>query len=255
MRKRAALLTQVPQPNSQDHVPEIGQKLTEQANRAGIAARFPAPAVQKRVAGDLALMAYYARLLRDLALTLLQTAKQHDAQRLSRRQSVPGIGKILSWVWLYEMHDITRVPRGQDVVAYCRLVTGAQASAGHRSGTSGAQIGNASLQWACSEAAVLLLRHNPLGQKYLARLEHTHGKGNALPIVAHTLARAVYDLLQRETGVDMPKCLHGSWSGAGEPHATLDTHGHSLGCGALLRKRRQSTRRSTEAREPRALGL
>ena len=36
---------------------------------------------------------------------------QHDAQTLYRLQSVPGIGKILSLVLLYEIHDITRFPR------------------------------------------------------------------------------------------------------------------------------------------------
>lgn len=161
-------------------------------------------------------------------MTSLQTAKQHDAPSLYRRQSVPGIGKILRLVLLYEMYDIPRFPRVQDCVAYCRLGTCAKASAGQRAGTSGATIGNAYLTWACSEAAVLLLRNNARGQKYLARLEKKHGKGKAVTIVAHQLARAGYDLLKRATVFEMPKFLHGAWSGAGEPHAALDTHGPSL---------------------------
>ena len=84
-----------------------------------------------------------------------------------------------------------------------------------------------------------------MGQKYLARLEQKHGKGKALTIVAHTLARAVYDLLKRDTVCDMQKFFQGEWSGAGEPHASLDTHGHSLVCSALLIALRQRTRRST----------
>jgi transposase len=65
-------------------------------------------------------------------------------------------------------------------------------SAGKRYGTSGTKIGNAYLKWAFSEAAVLFLRTNPAGQKYLARLEKTHGKGKALTVLAHKLARASY---------------------------------------------------------------
>jgi transposase len=100
-------------------------------------------------------------------------------QTLSRLPSVPGIGKILRLVLLYEMHDLTRFPRVQDVVSSCRLVKCAKESAGKRYGTAGAKIGNASLKWAFSEAAVLFLRNHPAGQKYLARLEHKHGKGKA----------------------------------------------------------------------------
>jgi transposase len=208
-RKRAELLAHVQNTNSQYNLPEIGQKIAYKANRDGVAERFPDPAVQQSVAVDLALIDYYDRLLSDLELTILQTAKQHDAQSLYRLQSVPGIGKILRLVLLYELHDITRFPRVQDFVSYCRLVKCAKESAGKRSGTSGAKIGNAYLKWAFSEAAVLFLRNHARGQKYLARLEKKHGKGKALTILAHKLARAVYYLLKRDTVFDMQKFLHG----------------------------------------------
>jgi transposase len=146
---------------------------------------------------------------------------------------------------LYEIHDITRFPRVQDFVSYGRLVKCAKESAGKRYGTSGAKIGNAYLKWAFSEAAVLFLRNHPAGQQYLARLERKHGKGKALTVLAHKLARAVYDRLKRDTVFDLHKFLNGSWSGAGEPHASLDAHGLSLTSGALMISRRQQTRRST----------
>jgi hypothetical protein len=43
----------------------------------------------------------------------------------------------------------------------------------------------------------------------LARLENKHDKGKALTILAHTLARAVYDRLKRQTAFEMDKFLHG----------------------------------------------
>jgi transposase len=91
-------------------------------------------------------------------------------------------------VLLDEMHDITRFPRVQDFVSYCRLVKCAKESVGKRDGTSGTKIGHAYLKWAFSEAAVLFLRNNPAGQKYLARLEKKHGTGKALTVLAHQLA-------------------------------------------------------------------
>lgn len=207
MRQRAELLAHIHNTNSQYNLPEIGKKIASKANRAGVAERFSEPAVQKSVDVDLALIDHDDRLLRDVELAILPTAKQHNANPLSLLRTVPGIGEILRLGLLYEIHDIQRFPRVQDFVSYCRLVKCARESAGKRYGTSGAKIGNAYLQWACSEAAVLFLRTNPAGQKSLARLEKKHGKGKALTVLAHQLARAVYHMLKRATAFDMAMFL------------------------------------------------
>jgi transposase len=104
---------------------------------------------------------------------------------------VPGIGKMLSLVLLYAIHAIDRVPRGQALVSYCRLVKCAKASAGKRLGTAGAKLGKAHLTWAFAEAAVLFLSAHPAAQKYRARLEKKHDQGNAWTVLAQQLARAV----------------------------------------------------------------
>jgi transposase len=159
--------------------------------------------VQKSIAVDLALIGCYEALLRDLELAIVRAAKHHDANTLYLLRTVPGIGKILSLVLLYEIHDIERFPRVQEFASYGRLVTCAKEAAGKRSGTSGAKIGNAHLKWAFSAAAVLCLRDNPAGQKLLARLENKQSKGKALTILAPQWARAVYDMLKRKTAFDM----------------------------------------------------
>jgi hypothetical protein len=56
---------------------------------------------------------------------------------------------------------------------------------------------------------VLCRRHNPAGPKYRARIEHKHGTGKALTVLAQTLARAVYDLWQRGTACTMDRVLQG----------------------------------------------
>jgi transposase len=209
MRKRAELLTHIQQTNSQYNLPEIGKKIAYKANRDGVAERFPDPAVQKSIEVDLALIGHYDQLLRDVELSILHTAKQHNAQTLYLLRTVPGIGEILSLVLLYEIHDITRFPRVQDFLSYCRLVKCTKESAGKRYGTAGTKIGNAHLKWAFSEAAVLFLRANPAGQKYLTKLEKKHGSGKALTLLSQKLGRAVYYMLQRQTAFDMDKVLNG----------------------------------------------
>ena len=226
-RTRAELLAHIQNTNSQYNVPEIGKKLASKANRAGVAERFPDPAVQKSMEVDLALIGSDDHLLSDVELHSVKAAKQHDAQTLYLLQTVPGIGKILRLVLLYELHDIQRFPRVQDFVSSCRLVTCAKASAGKRDDTSGSKIGNAYLQWAFSEAAVLFLRDHPAGQTYLARLEKKHGTGTALTVLAQKLGRAVSSMLRRDTGCDRDNFLHGEGSGAGEPAASLGHYGTS----------------------------
>jgi transposase len=179
MRKRAELLTHIQHTHSQYNLLEIGKTLAYQANRHGVAERFSAPAVHKRIDVDLALIGSSDPLLNDVERTMVHTAKPHDAPTLHRRQSVPGIGTILSLVMLDALHAMARFPRGQDFVSYGRFVTCATEAAGKCYGTAGPTIGTASLKWAFSEAAVLFLRDNPAGQKYLARLEKKRGPGKA----------------------------------------------------------------------------
>ena len=201
-RQRAELLAHVQHTHSQSHLPAMGKKMAYKANREGVAERCADPAVHKSIAVDLALITSYDALLRDVELTIVNTAKHHDANTLSLRQTVPGIGTMLSLVLLYDIHDIARFPRGQDVVSSCRLVKCAKESAGKRLGTSGAKIGNAHLKWAFAEAAVLFLRDHPAAQQYLARLEKKHDKGKALTVLAQKLARAVYHRLTRQVAFE-----------------------------------------------------
>ena len=116
---------------------------------------------------------------------------------------------MLSLVLLYDIHAIDRFASVQDFVSSCRLVKCAKESAGKRLGTSGKTIGHGHLTGAFSEAATLFLRNNAAGQRYLARVEKTHGKGKALTILAHKLARAVYDMLKRQTAFQMETFLQG----------------------------------------------
>ena len=160
-RQRAARLSPVQQTTSLDHRPEIGKNIAYQANREGVAERVDDAAVQQTIAVDFARITYADERLRDLELSSIQTAKQPDANPRHRRQTVPGMGNILSLVRLYAIPHLDRFPRVQDVASSGRLVTCAQASAGKRLGTSGKNIDHAHLTWASSEAAVLCLRHKP----------------------------------------------------------------------------------------------
>src|SRR5213592_1595512 len=77
VHKRGELLAHVQNTNSQYNLPTIGKKIASKANRDGVAERFADPAVQKSIEVDLALITSDDELLRDVELTIVQTAKHH----------------------------------------------------------------------------------------------------------------------------------------------------------------------------------
>jgi transposase len=207
VRKRGQLLAHIQNTHHQCNLPEPTRKILYKANREGIAEKFADPSVRKSVEVDFELVAHYDKLIRDLELFLVRSAKQHDPQVFHRLRSLPGVGKILALTLLYEIHDIHRFPRVQDFTSYARLVKCSKQSAGKNLGTGGRKIGNVHLKWAFSEAAVLFLRNNPRGQALLAKLRRKHGRAKALSVLAHKLGRVTYHLLAREIVFDMQKFL------------------------------------------------
>lgn len=207
VRKRGLLLAHIQNTNHQYNLPAIPAKLNYPSNRVGFIDRFTDPCVHKSMEVDLVLLGDFERLIRDLELYIVRRAKQHDADMFYRLRSTHGIGKILALTILYEVQDIERFERVQDFASYSRLVKCAKESAGKRKGSSGKKIGNVHLKWAFSEAAVLFLRGNTEGQKYLARLAKKHGTAKALSILAHKLGRATYYVMRRKRSFDMKQFL------------------------------------------------
>jgi transposase len=206
-RQRAAWLAPSQQTNRPYHLPESGTQLADTTHRVGVAERCPEPAVQQRLAVDLARIHPDDRRRTDLERSIVQPATEPEAHTCSRWRSSPGVGTILARGRLDAIHAIRRCPRVQACVASGRLVTWAQASAGQRDGPAGQTIGHADLTWACSDAAVRCWRNHPAGQQDLARLAKKPGPGQAFTGLAQTWARAVSDLLTRDPACDLDTWL------------------------------------------------
>lgn len=206
-RYRADLAAHIQNTVSQYNLPPLGARATRKSERLEIPAHFPDPVVRQMITLDVDVIDYLDEQLRVLEQDLAMKAKAHDAFAYHLLRSVPGIGRILALVILYEIEDIGRFPTLGQFVSYARLVKCAKESAGKKSGYSGKKIGNAYLKWAFSEAAVLFLRGNPQAQKAIARLASKHGKGKALSILAHRLGRAVYVMLNKRQPFDTARFM------------------------------------------------
>ena len=205
-RKRAELFAHIQNTASQYNMPPLG-RIARRNQRDGVIDAFPNNCARKNVEVDMALIEAYDPLLDHLERYIVRIANGHDPVSLALLKSVHGIGKILSLVILYEIENIDRFPRVQNFVSYARLVKCAKESNGKKSGTGGKKIGNVHLKWAFSEAAVLFLKDNEPGKLYLEKLANKHGKGKALSILAHKLARAVYYMLKNKEAFDIEKFL------------------------------------------------
>ena len=191
----------------QYNLPEIPVRLSNEGPRSTVPYHFPDPEVRKIVQIDLAMIDAYDDVIGALEWELEKTSRRQDRRTLMLLNSIHGIGKTLSMVFLYEIHDINRFESVQDFVSYCRLVKCPHESAGKKKGTGGAKIGNAHLTWAFSEAAVSFLRHNHQGKQLVEKLAQKHGKCKALSILAHKLARAIYYMLKNGVPFNLAKFM------------------------------------------------
>jgi transposase len=204
VHKRAEAIAHVQNTNSQYNLAPFGKKLGYAADREelDVADRFTDASVRRMVEIDLALLDQYDTLLGDVELSLTRTAKVDDVNTFHRLRSVPGIGKTLALVLLYEIHDVRRFPAVGNFLSYARLVRCAHESGGKKLGAGGKKLGNPHLRWAFAEAACLFLRQSERAKKWLARPEKKRGKGKALGILAAKLGRAVYHLLAKKVAFD-----------------------------------------------------
>jgi len=207
MRKRAELYAHIQNTRSQYNLPETFGCIAKPQNRDGIIERFEDPSVQNMIATDLAVIAAYDPIIAKMERYIIKSAKHHDPVAHALINTIPGVGRILSLVILYEIENINRFPRVQDFASYSRLVKCLKESSGKKYGSSGKKIGNAHLKWAFSEAAALFLKGNEQGQKYREKLANKHGKAKSLSILAHRMGRAVYFILKNKKPFDQDKFL------------------------------------------------
>jgi transposase len=213
VRQRSALFTHLQILNGQYNLPPFPKKLSFAANRAElqIADRFSDVSVQHSAAVDLAVIDVLDEQIAKLELYLSRTAKVDDVQTYHRLQTIPGVGKVLGLVLLYEIHDICRFASEGQFLSYARLVRPGHESAGKVVGSGGQKIGNAHLRWALGEAACLFLRASERAKQWKEKQLKKRAENRILAVLAARLARAVYHLWRKGEAFDENRF----WQGQG----------------------------------------
>jgi transposase len=208
VRQRAQLLAHIVNTNSQYNLPPLQRKLTGGSDYSDLAERFEHASTKLSIGADAALINQYQETIRELETHLVKNAKVDDPKTYHLLQSLPGIGKVLGLIMLYEVQDIKRFPEDGNFLSYSRLVRCEHESAGKKKGAGGRKIGNAHLKWAFSEAACLMLRCLPAVKTWMQRQEKKRGKRKALAILEAKIGRTVYQVWRKQQPFDVQKFLN-----------------------------------------------
>jgi len=202
MHQQSELLAHIQNTNIQYNLPGFEKRIGSPSNRTTLAEHFEEPMVRTSIEADIDVLDRLHEVLLKIERTVLAQAREADPVGLQLLRSIPGVGKILSLVILYEMEDVKRFPKVGNFISYARLVKCSRESAGKKSGARNSKIGNAHLKWAFSEAAVLFLKDHQAAKDWHDKLVSKYGKAKSLSIMAQKLGRTVYFMLKRKEPFD-----------------------------------------------------
>jgi transposase len=132
---------------------------------------------------------------------LWELLREEEGMRLL--MTIPGVGKILSAVILYEMGDVDRFPTADHFSAYCGLVPRVYSSGGRTYHGRTRKAARLILKWAFVEAADVVSIHHrrwrylKVAREY-GRLREKKGHGKAAVAVARRLACGAWWVLKKE---------------------------------------------------------
>jgi len=118
-----------------------------------------------------------------------------DVQRLLW---IPGIGKVNAFTIYTKIDNIERFPSAKQFFSYCRLVPGADNSAGKNRHRSGSKAGNVYLKLAFSHAGTRAIQYYPeIKAFYKAKLRRKPQR-IARTLISLEIARIVYQVLNNK---------------------------------------------------------
>lgn len=120
-------------------------------------------------------------------------------------QSIPGIGKILALVIMYETGAIGRFEAPGNYVSYCRCVKSKHLSNGKKKGSGNRKNGNKYLSWAYVEAANYCRRYCDEAKKYYQRKLAKGNSAIATKALAAKLCRAAYFIMRDQVAFDVKR--------------------------------------------------
>jgi transposase len=92
----------------QYNLPRWANRIDRPKNREGLAERFEEPSLRRSMEIDLELIDHLEDQIRRVELHLEHTARVDDPYSLSLLRTIPGVGKVLGLLLLYEADNLSR---------------------------------------------------------------------------------------------------------------------------------------------------
>jgi transposase len=125
-------------------------------------------------------------------------------ERVTRLQSIQGVGPVASLTWALEVGDPHRFPSIRRAVSYCGLSSAQRSSAGKESRGPISKQRNAHLQWVLIETAKLAPRWNPRLAEVRSRALERGNRNRATLAVARKLVAYLLAVDKRERPFEAP---------------------------------------------------
>ena len=122
-------------------------------------------------------------------------------------KTIPGVGKVLALVILYETGEIGRFASPGNYASYCRCVGTKRLSNGKKKGVGNRKNGNPHLAWAFAEAAHFARRYDASAERFYQRKRSKVGVASATKALAHKLARASFYVMRDRVPFDSGRCF------------------------------------------------
>ena len=205
---RSRLLTHIQTTAQQYNLPPFPKRIAANSNHKVVVPHFAGQdeAVVGMMRADAETVEHLNLQIARIEGQITRTAKQHDPTSYVYLRSIPGVGKVLALILLYEIQDIKRFPTVQNFVSYARLVRPQKESGGKRvSGKASKKMGNAHLKWAISETTTLMMRESEKAKRFVERKSKRYGKSKAMSVLSVKIGRGIYRLLDRQQAFDPDK--------------------------------------------------
>ena len=124
VQQRTQLLQHIQISNHQYNLPTFDFRLSRPSARENdtIVSRFDHPSTQLSIRTDLELIDALDEKIEKIEAHLVQHAQVHQRQAYELLQTIPGVGKVLGLVILYEVENLERFSRVCEFLSYARLV-------------------------------------------------------------------------------------------------------------------------------------
>ena len=172
----------------------FGAKRIDEFTPSELAGLLPEAEQVLAVTSSLSVLHCLGQQIKTLEKTVNKRLKHTPAYE--QLQTVEGIGTILAQTIGLETGDMGRFPTVGNYASYCRCVRSTKISNGKRKGQGNVKNGHPYLEWASREAAQFAIRFSPRVQRLYQRKQAKSHLMIARKAVAHTLARACYDIMR-----------------------------------------------------------